>query len=458
MNLTVTAIAERCGGLVLHAEGELHVERVVTDSRDAAKGSLFVAIDGERVDGHDFAQQAVSAGAVAVLAARDVGVPCIVVEDTVLALGRLAATVRSELGACVIGVTGSSGKTSTKDLIAAVLAAAGPTVSPIGSFNTEVGLPVTILGAADDTAYLVLEMGMRGLGHISYLVGIASPDIAVVTNVGSAHIELLGSHAAIAKAKSELVQGLPSTGVAILNGDDERVRAMAQLTKARVVLVGAASDCQVRASSITLDDQARASFLVVDGETGQSANIRLKVAGRHQVSNALSAVGVGLAVGLPLMTIAERLGDASPVSPWRMEVIALPNGVTLVNDSYNANPESVRAALDALVAMPGRSWAVLGEMRELGEQSESAHEEIGRTAVRLGVQNLVVIGEGARAAHLGARAEGAREGESVLVPDADAALSLLREHLLPGDVVLVKASRSVGLDRLATELIESAST
>jgi len=430
------------------------VESVVTDSRDVVPGALFVAIAGDHVDGHDFAAQAHAAGAVAVLSARDIGHACVVVEDPVHALGRLAASVRLDLGAFTIAVTGSSGKTSTKDFIAAVLTAAGRTVSPRGSFNTEVGLPLTILGAPEDTEFLVLEMGMRGRGHIAYLVDIASPHLGVVTNVGSAHLELLGSHKEIAMAKSELVRGLPATGVAILNGDDDRVRDMARVTQARVVLVGESPDCQVRASEVVLDQQARATFRVTDQVTGHEADIRLKASGRHQVANALSAVGVGLAVGMTLDDIAARLNDAVPVSPWRMEVVTLPSGITIVNDSYNANPESVRAALEALVAMPGRMWAVLGEMRELGDQSVVAHEDVGRIAVGLGVQNLVFIGAGAKPGHLGALAAGAVGEESMFVPDIESAQRLLEERLVPGDIVLFKASRSIGLDRLATALIE----
>ena len=452
MNLTLSDVAQRCGGVLLHADGLIRVDSVVTDSRDAVAGALFVAIAGDHVDGHDFAAQAISNGAVAALTSRDIGQACVVVDDPVLALGRLAASVRRDLDARTIAITGSSGKTSTKDLIAAVLMGAGRTVSPIGSFNTEVGLPLTILGAPPDTEYLVLEMGMRGRGHIAYLVDIASPHIGVVTNVGSAHLELLGSHAEIAMAKSELVQGLPEAGVAILNGDDVRVRAMARLAPGQVVLVGESFDCQVRATDVILDEQARPSFRVLDHASGQAAHVTLRASGRHQVANALSAVGVGLAVGMSLHDIAARLNEAVPVSPWRMEVVTLPSGITIVNDSYNANPESVRAALEALVTMPGRTWAVLGEMRELGEQSDVAHEEVGRTTVRLGVQNSVFIGAGTRPAHLGALAEGARGEESLFVPDVESAHLLLQERLRPGDVVLIKASRSIGLDRLASAL------
>lgn len=457
MRLTLGEIARRCGGDLRHGDAVTEVSSVVTDSRDAAPGALFVAIAGERVDGHDFAAEVTAAGAVAILAARELPECCIVVEDPVLALGRLAASVRADLGATVVGITGSSGKTSTKDLVAAVLAAAGPTVSPVGSFNTEVGLPMTIVGAGDDTRFLVLEMGMRGRGHITYLAQVAAPDIGVVTNVGSAHVELLGSRDAIAAAKSELVAALPAQGMAVLNGDDVLVRAMSSRTAASVILVGEESDNQIRAIDVRLDDRARAAFLLKDQRSGESAEVRLQVSGRHQVANALAAAGVGRAVGLSVEVIAERLSQAQPVSRWRMEVADTAAGYTVINDAYNANPESTRAALESLVAMPGRRWAVLGEMRELGDQSADAHGEIGRMAVRLGVDRLVCVGDATSPMHLGAQAEGAQGEQSVLVPDMTAAQNLLESEVRAGDVVLVKASRSIGLDRLAIWLTEKGS-
>jgi len=454
MRMTVAEVSRRCEGAIHIADADAVMTSVVTDSRDAVPGSLFVAIVGENADGHEFARQAVERGAVAVLSNRTIEEPCIVVDDPVLALGRLAASARAEMDATVVAITGSSGKTSTKDLIAAVLAAAGSTVSPVGSFNTEVGLPLTILGAAQGTEFMVLEMGMRGLGHIAYLADIAVPDIAVVTNVGSAHIELLGSREAIAKAKGELIQSLSVDGTAVLNGDDELVRAMAAQTSAQVVLVGEAADCQVRAVDVTVDAGARASFELVDTPSGTSAPVRLNVAGRHQVANALAAAAVGFAVGLPVQVVAQRLSSAQPVSKWRMEVVTTASGITVINDAYNANPESMRAALEALVTMPGRTWAVLGEMRELGSQSAAAHEDMGRLVASLGVSRLVCVGEATGPMHRGALAAGLRPEESDLVSDLASAQALLDAQVKPGDVVLVKASRSVGLERLALTLME----
>ena len=454
MRMTLAELSRRCVGAMHFADPDAVVTSVVTDSRDAIPGCLFVAIVGDHADGHSFARQAVEGGAVAVLSAHVLDHPCVVVDDPVHALGMLAASVRAEMDATVVAVTGSSGKTSTKDLIAAVLAAAGSTVSPVGSFNTEVGLPVTILGAAQGTEFLVLEMGMRGLGHISYLADIAKPDIAVVTNVGSAHIELLGSRAAIAKAKGELIQSLAAGGTAILNGDDEFVRAMAAQTSAQAVLVGEASDCQVRAVDVHVDAGARASFRLLDTRSGTSAPVELNVVGRHQVANALAAAAVGFAVGLPVHVVAERLSSAQPVSKWRMEVVITASGITVINDAYNANPESMRAALEALVTMPGRTWAVLGEMRELGSQSSIAHEDIGRLVASLGVSRLLCVGEATGPMYRGALAAGLHPEQSDLVSDLATAQALLDAQVEPGDVVLVKASRSIGLEYLALALME----
>ncbi len=443
--------------------GRTEVRRVVADSRLAGPGALFVATPGERVDGHDFAEAAVSAGATLVLATRPLvaadgtPLPVVVVDDTVAALGRLAAWYRTEvLTATVVAVTGSTGKTSTKDLTAAVLAAVGETVGPPGSLNTEVGLPLTVLSAEPSTDFLVLEMGMRGEGHIDHLARIARPDIAVVVNVGTAHLEMLGSQEAIARAKGELVRALPADAVAVLNGDDPLVRAMADTTDARVILYGLAGG-DVRGEDVVLDELARATFTLVDGASGRRAPVTLRQRGEHAVGNALAAAAVGLAAGADITVVAAALSAAEPASRWRMEVHEAPGGYTVVNDAYNANPDSMRAALRTLVAMAGdgRTWAVLGEMRELGEESTAAHDEIGRLAVRLDVSRLVCVGDGpARVMHLGAATEGSWSNESVNVPDADAAIALVRAEIRPGDTVLVKASRSVGLEQVAIALLD----
>ncbi|HKA68790.1 MAG TPA: UDP-N-acetylmuramoyl-tripeptide--D-alanyl-D-alanine ligase [Actinomycetes bacterium] len=430
---------------------------VEVDSRLPMPGGLFVAVPGERVDGHDFAAEAIGAGAVAVLATRPVGVPAIVVGDSVAALGRLAAGVLARLpAAIVVGVTGSSGKTSTKDLLAAVLPELGPTIAPPGSHNTEIGLPLTVLRADRQTRYLALEMGARGAGHIAYLCEIAPPKVGVVLNVGLAHAESFGSREGIAKAKSELVQALPADGVAVLNADDDRVLAMRELTGARVISYGTSRSAEVRAAAVELDQHGRARFVL--RTPAGSAPVALRLVGAHQVSNALATAAAAGVLGLAADRIAAALSAAEPTSRWRMEVAAGPDGITVINDAYNANPDSMRAALQALVAIGRgrRTWAVLGEMRELGAAAADEHEAIGRLVARLNISGLVTVGEGARPIQVGAGREPSGPTESVYVADAQAALALVRARSLSGDVVLVKASRAIGLEQVAAGLLESA--
>ncbi|HET6728726.1 MAG TPA: UDP-N-acetylmuramoyl-tripeptide--D-alanyl-D-alanine ligase [Jiangellaceae bacterium] len=428
---------------------------VVADSREVAAGGLFVAVRGERVDGHDFAAAAVAGGAAAVLAEHAVGVPAVLVDDSVRALGDLARAVLDRAVATdVVGVTGSSGKTSTKDLLAQVLAGRGPLVAPQGSYNTEVGVPLTVLAVDEATRTLVLEMGARGTGHIAYLCQIAPPGIGIVLNVGSAHLGEFGDRESIARSKAELVEALPPHGTAVLNGDDPLVRRMAELTEAKVLMVGESVHADIRAESVGLDRSGRAAFMLV--APGGTAQVRLQVVGEHQVGNALAAAGAAHALGLGVDEVAAGLTAARPLSRWRMEVVERADGVTVVNDAYNANPESMRAALTALVAMAGdrRTWAVLGEMRELGEASTVEHEAVGRLAVRLDVGKIVAVGEGARAVHVGAANDVSRADEAAWVPDIGAALALLRDQVQPGDVVLVKASRAAGLEQLADALLQ----
>ena len=456
--VTLAEIAAATGGKLADAPdpGMVVTGPVVVDSRSALPGGLFVAVRGEHVDGHDYAGAAVAAGAVAVLASRPLGVPAIVVPDVVAALGRLARAVLDRAPQVqVVGITGSSGKTSTKDLLAQVLERAGPTVAPPGSYNNEIGLPLTVLGIAPDTRHLVVELGARGLRHIAALCAVAPPSVGVVLNVGSAHLGEFGSREAAASAKGELVEALPADGVAILNADDPLVRAMAARTAARVVTTGWDSGADVRAQDLAFTADGYPRFhLAVDGAR---ESISLRVFGEHQVSNALAAAAAALALGMALPEVAAALSEAGPRSRWRMEVTERPDGVTVLNDAYNANPESVRAALKALVTLAGarRTWAVLGEMRELGADAVREHDAVGRLAVRLDVSRLVAVGAGTRPLHLGAVMEGSWGEESVHVPDIDAALSLLRDQLLPGDVVLVKASRAGGLERLAQALLDS---
>ncbi|MGY4102141.1 UDP-N-acetylmuramoyl-tripeptide--D-alanyl-D-alanine ligase [Nocardia sp. R16R-3T] len=486
IEMTLREIAEVVGGTLHDApDPEVTVTGSVEfDSRRIGSGDLFLALPGEHADGHDYAKAAVDAGAVAVLAARPVGVPAIVVvpspgtvppKSVALAgdsdgsgaavLAALATLARVSVerlsaagGLTVIGVTGSSGKTSTKDLLAAVLTPLGPVVAPPGSFNNELGHPWTALRADADTRFLVLELSARGPGHIAALAQVAPPKIGVVLNVGTAHLGEFGSREAIAQTKGELVEALPPTGLAVLNADDPQVAAMAARTRARVVTVGQAGNAEIRATDVHLDGEARAGFTLHTSKG--SIPVRLAVHGEHQVGNALSAAAVALECGADLDTIAQALGGAHAASARRMDVRTTADGITVVNDSYNANPDSVRAALKALVTMsrtadtPRRSWAVLGEMGELGEESVIEHDRIGRLAVRLDVSRLIVVGTGrpSHAMHQGAVMEGSWGEESILVPDIGAAIALLDDEVEPGDVVLVKASKAVGLWAVAEHL------
>ncbi|MFI6351863.1 UDP-N-acetylmuramoyl-tripeptide--D-alanyl-D-alanine ligase [Streptomyces sp. NPDC050743] len=429
---------------------------VVRDSREVLPGSLFAAFVGERVDGHDYAPQVIEAGAVAVLASRPVGVPAIVVDDVQTALGALARHVVRRLGATLVALTGSAGKTSTKDLIAQVLQRKAPTVFTPGSLNNEIGLPLTALSATEETRFLVLEMGARGIGHIRYLTDLTPPKIGLVLNVGTAHIGEFGGREQIAQAKGELVEGLPEDGAAILNADDPLVRAMAARTKAKVVLFGESAEADVRAENVRLTDSGQPSFRLLT--PSGACDVTMRLYGEHHVSNALAAAAVAHELGMSAEEIATALSEAGSLSRWRMEVTERPDGVTIVNDAYNANPESMRAALRALAAMGKgrRTWAVLGKMAELGDEALAEHDAVGRLAVRLNVSKLVAVG-GIEASwlQLGAYNEGSWGEESVHVSDAQAAIDLLRSELRPGDVVLVKASRSVGLESVAQALVET---
>jgi len=456
--MTLADVAELAGG-TLTGDGRSTVVtgKVTLDSRAVAPGDLFVAVQGERVDGHDFLAAAAAAGAAGALAVRAVdALPCVVVADPVAALGRLAAGVHARLvdgGLRTLAITGSSGKTSTKDLLGQVLAAAGPTVSPPGSYNNDIGLPLTVLDANETTRFLVLEMGARGTGHIARLCGVARPEVGVVLNVGSAHLGEFGSPEGIARAKGELVEALPEDGTAVLNADDPRVLGMAPRTSARVVTTGRGADADVRAAGVTLDDGARAAFTLV--ARGEEHPVTLQVVGEHQVANALSAAGAALAVGMTPAGVAAALSAAGPRSRWRMEVDRRADGVLVVNDAYNANPESMRAALAALTGLPAtRRIAVLGAMGELGPGAAAEHERLGHDAAAAGVDLIVAVGPDAVGIADGASAAGRRtKEESVHVPDRDAALELLAATLRPGDVVLVKASRSYGLEALAADLL-----
>jgi UDP-N-acetylmuramoyl-tripeptide--D-alanyl-D-alanine ligase len=477
--LSLARIAQITGGQLAHGDPAATVSgEVVIDSRRVSPGGLFAAVAGERSDGHDFAAAAVAAGAVAVLATRPVPAPSVLVADVPAALAALARAVVDALPAVrIAGITGSSGKTSTKDLAAQLVERLGPAIAPAGSFNNEFGHPLTVLRADASTRYLVLELSARGLGHIAYLCRIAPPRYGVVLNVGHAHAGEFGGLDQVARAKGELPEALPADGVAILNADDPRVLAMAARTRARVVTFGVepaspgqsresrvphwshGSQPLIRAADVRLDDLGRPSFTLLTPEG--SAPVALRLHGAHNVPNALAAAALARELGLDLDGIADGLRTAVARSRWRMEVRQRGDGVTVINDAYNANPESVRAALDALahLSQGGRSFAVLGHMAELGDTSRASHEDIGEYAARAadpGLAGLIAVGEEAAPLLDGARRVRSWTGEAHAVPDGAAALELLANRLKPSDVVLVKASRAAHLEGVASALLGEA--
>jgi UDP-N-acetylmuramoyl-tripeptide--D-alanyl-D-alanine ligase len=453
IEMTLAEIAAAVGGRVDGDPAVRVTGAAFVDSRAAVPGGLFVAVPGDRVDGHDFAVPAHAGGAAAVLATRGTGVPGVLVDDPVAALGRLARHVLDTLRPTVLALTGSQGKTGTKDYLAAVLAAAGPTIATAGNNNNELGVPLTVLRATAGTRFVVVEMGARGLGHIGYLCEVAPPAVAAVLNVGTAHLGEFGSRAAIAQAKGEIVEALPADGVAVLNADDDLTAAMAARTPARVITFGTGGEVSWR--GLELDDLGRPSFELGAGDAWHP--VVLAQPGAHQVANAAAAAAMALAVGLSLREVAAALTASRAASPMRMELHERSDGLVVVNDAYNANPASMAAAVEALVAIGtrrrGRTVAVLGVMLELGAGAAEAHREVGRLAAEAGVDVLVTVGEDARPI---------AEGFTSVRPDAvpvvtagrDEALARVRENVAAGDVVLVKASRGAALEKIADGLLE----
>jgi UDP-N-acetylmuramoyl-tripeptide--D-alanyl-D-alanine ligase len=432
-------VAEAIGGTLIGGPVPV-ISAVSTDSRTVPSGALFVAIAGESFDGHDYAGAAVAAGAAAAVVARtaaSAAEPRIEVGDTATALRDLAALRRDELAMPVVAVTGSTGKTSTKDLLAAALP--GAYASP-RSFNNEVGVPLTVLGVPDAAAHLVVEVGSRGAGHITWLMPAVRPDVAIVTNLGVVHLETFGTTDILADAKFELVYALTSTGTAVLPWDEPR---LARSHAGRTITFGIGGG-DVRAEDIELDAAARPTFTLRTGE--ESVRVRLPLSGRHQALNAAAAAAAGIGLGLPLHDLGGRMESATG-SAWRME---LHHGrFTVVNDAYNANPDSMEAALRTVAEMPGRHVAVLGKMAELGPVEAEEHLRIGELTRSLGFAHVIVVGDDA------GMADGAGS-IARLVPDADAAFELAARLLEPGDTVLVKASRAVGLEAVAQRLAAEA--
>lgn len=433
---------------------DVEVDSVSTDSRDMVAGGLFIALTGERTDGHRFVDQAFARGAAAAMVEEtdgSTGRPLVHVGSTSDALMRLAADERNSMTATVVGITGANGKTSTKDLAQAIAQTRFRVHASPGSFNNEIGLPLTLLGAPPDTEVLVAEMGARRLGDVKLLSGIARPDIVVVTNVGVAHMEVFGSWASIVEASAEPIDALGPDGLAILNADDPVVIAYGDRCPGRVVTFGVRPHADVRAVDAALGPDGRASFRCTTEE--DDAAVTLAVPGEHMVSNALAAIAVGRELGISLAECAAALAEAG-VSRWRMETFTTAAGVLVLNDAYNANPESTAAALRTArwVAGEGRLVAVVGEMAELGPISEVEHDRVGELAARIRVDRLVTVGEAARAIARAAVREGMEPGDVASYDDALDVLEDVRSWVRPGDLVLCKGSRVAGLEALAEAL------
>ncbi|MFS8627963.1 MAG: UDP-N-acetylmuramoyl-tripeptide--D-alanyl-D-alanine ligase [Limnochordales bacterium] len=457
---TLEQVAADAGGRLLRGRPDAVVTGVATDSRTAQHGRLFVALRGQRFDGHAFVRQAFANGAVAALIrdgadlARELppGAGLITVDDTLAGLQRLAAAQRSRLRACVIGVTGSVGKTTTKDMIAAIAATRGRVVATRGNFNNEIGLPLTVLDADRDTDTLVVEMGMRAPGEIRALARLARPHVGVVTCVSAVHLERLGSLENIARAKQELVEELPADGAAVLNGDDPLVRGMAARAPGAVLFFGFGVDNDVRATDVELLGEQGSRFVI--HAAGRRTRVELPIPGRHHVSNALAAAAAALACGWDLDDVAAGLrAVCTHRSAMRTELVTTPSGVRVINDAYNASPVSMTAALELLTTLPGRrKVAVLGDMLELGPLTEQAHVQLGEDAARRGVDLLITVGGQAATVAEAARRAGMPAEAVVVCRDAEEAAAAALRHVRPGDVVLVKASRGLQLERVVERL------
>lgn len=447
----LSSVAAAVGGRLIGSDPS--ITGVVANSRDAGTGDIYVALVGERVDGHEYVNDAFDRGAAAALVAGDSNYegPIVAVADTGRALMQLAADERQGLAMQVLAITGSTGKTSVKDLTAAVLSLRYRVTSSPRSFNTEVGVPLTLLAANEDTDVTVCEMGSRGRGHISLLADVARPLVGVITNVGPAHLEMFGSLEGVAEAKAELIEALPEDGTAVLNADDPFVRDFGQRTKARTILYGTVADATVRGEELSLDGEGRASFMLRTPEG--SERVELSIPGEHMAWNALAACGGGVALGLSPGECAAALKEAR-ISPWRMEVFETAGGVRVINDAYNANPASMAAALKAArwMAGEGRCIAVLGEMAELGSMAGEEHERVGELIARLGIEQLITVGTSARRISVGAIREGVEPERVKACETVEEASDTARSMVRAGDVVLVKASRRAGLERLAEAL------
>lgn len=460
IEMRLSQIAAAIDGQLI-GEDRLVTSSVETDSRLISSGALFVAKPGEVTDGHLFVMAAAQSGALGAIVERHVvesQISQIVVKDSVHALGKLARHVlelhRREHELTVVGITGSNGKTSTKNMLREILSKFGETVAPIESFNNEVGAPISILKISSSTRFLVVELGADGLGSIEYLSKICSPDIGVVLKVGLAHVGEFGDIETTFKIKSELANSLSAGTKVLLNADDSYVARMSETTKAEVHWFGTGSDSDIRAEDISVTLAGTVfQFTCKDF----SAQVRLRILGEHQVMNALAALGVASLLNLDLKVAVAALEEMQLAERWRMQILPGLNGSIVINDAYNASPDSMKAALQTLATIGRqghRTIAVLGEMAELGRYSVEEHDAMGRIAVRLNIDEVVVVGEAAKIIHMGASQEGSWDGESKFFPSISDALQHLRGLLGVGDVVLVKSSNSAGLRALGDALAE----
>lgn len=463
--LTVAEIAKAISGQIKGDQAVVVTGSVETDSRLVKTGSLFVAKPGEETDGHLFASAAKQAGAVALIVERfldEVALPQILVQNSVLALGELAAfvlaAIRSKTNLQVIGITGSNGKTTTKNMLREILSKVGSTIAPIESYNNEVGAPYSILQTTLETKFLVVELGAGGPGSIDYLAQIARPNIGVVLKVGLAHVGEFGGIETTAQIKSELVRALGDDAIAVLNADDGYVADMAPLTQAKKVWFGTISDAQYRASDQTVAIDG--TSFTLHWPDGALHPIKLQILGEHHVMNALAALTVADLLQVP-RSVAIAALEAMPLAErWRMQVLNRADGVTIINDAYNASPDSTKAALQTLAQLGKsgrRTIAILGEMAELGSESRLQHDAIGRIVVRLNIDQLIVVGMAAKLIHMGAEQEGSWAGESKFFESIDEALAYVRGMLRAGDLVLVKSSKSANLRQLGDNLMEVSS-
>lgn len=483
--LTAQQIADAVEGTLVGVPDPagLTCTSATTDSREAAPGGLFVAKPGESTDGHRFIPAAMASGAVLSLAereTRDAGGaphPAVLVDDVVAAMGRLAREVLRLLRAAgevtVLGITGSAGKTTTKDLLAGILGEAGPTVAPVGSYNGEVGVPLTVFRADYGTRYLVIEMGANAVGNIRYLCDVVAPDYGAVLKVGTAHAGEFGGVENIALTKGELAEGVAAHGGVALNADDPRVVAMAPRASAPVAYFGvrgrhaaerldpsADGVALVEAADLRTDASGCPAFRLVLPD-GTEHEVASRLIGEHHVYNLLAAATLAHLVGIPGAAIARSLSSQRAGSRYRMERTDRPDGVTVINDAYNANPESMAAALRTLAQMgrdaepPRRTWAVLGAMLELGEASLAEHDKLGRDVVRLNIAHLIAVGGEAKPVFNSALLEGSWGDEAMWVETAEEAERVLEERLRPGDIVLVKSSNGAGLRFLGDRVAQS---